>query len=146
MVLVLASVLLHLRKRDAMSGLLLAIAILTKITPAILLIYFIVFNDRRILYIGWVAFWMATLIGLSLFVAPLQDWICFFDLIRHGMPFSPEMSLWGWLKHHMQPDGLFPDARIWIFLTLAATLLALTVLAIKRMPTEGGPVHAVSRC
>ncbi len=68
--LVCGSMAAHAWKQRSLSALLLALATVTKVSPAVFLIYFVIAH-RDLRYLAWYAFWSAALVAASLTLVPV---------------------------------------------------------------------------
>jgi hypothetical protein len=134
LILMLGCLYAHLRGKDSLSALPLAAAILIKITPGILLLYFLLFYARRWRYLGWIGLWMVVLIVATLPWAPPRYWLDYLPYALHGPQIQAPYSIWGWLETHRSIYPFLESARVWIYLALALPFTAITLLSMARIP------------
>ncbi|HEX7343954.1 MAG TPA: glycosyltransferase 87 family protein [bacterium] len=139
-VLILACLYAHLRNRENLSTLFLAIAIIIKIAPAVLLIYFFLFYPRRWQYLAKVGIWLLLLVLATLPLASPAAWQDYFQSSSSGLPLKAPYSVWGWLQLHTLPVLILENNKPLIYLLICLPLTILTVLGIKNQrPTEQAP-------
>lgn len=145
MALMLATLYWHLGGKDALSALALTLAILIKVVPAILLLYFLIFYPGRWRYLGWMVLWTVALVGVSMVLAPPVTWLHFFETLRLGPPLGSQFSIWGWLKIHSESSNFLQQNKAWLFVSFAAGLLALALLSIRNTRSQERPLYAFSQ-
>lgn len=107
LVLMVGSWALNREHRDAGAGLLLALAILLKLYPGILLIYYLVSRRWR------VAVWTAAFVALGMLATGFQNW---YGFVVYGLPHSGEILARGFWRDRVSTFNL-----VWGLESLIAT-------------------------
>jgi hypothetical protein len=133
--LLVGTLLLLFRRREALSALCLASAVLIKILP-MLLVLWLPFYSRRREYLGWMALWATAIVGISLLLAPPLSWLQFVDSAitgpaASGPALESDLSIWGWLTIHGRGNQVIRGGRVWLYLLTAVPLLLLTLNSIR---------------
>jgi len=127
---------LHAERKDRPvgAGLLLAIAILVKITPAVFLVDLFLRSRWRTLFatVGWAGM----LVAASAVVTGIQPWLDFAVRVRDPLPFNPPMSLRGLVELAALPLGLGPLPRALAFLALASFVIVRIVRRLVEAPAD----------
>lgn len=121
-------------------GLLIGIAVAVKLTPAVFLLYFLLRRDTRAALTAGLTFLAATALGFVVAGADsMQYWTsAVWDSGRVGGPsYAGDQSLLGLLTRLDVP------ARTSVWLVLAAVVVVLTVLGMRRAIAEGNRVLAL---
>ena len=135
--LVVACLYAHLKGWETLSALALALAILIKIAPAILLIYFLLFYPRRWRYLVKVGLCLLLLVLITLPLVTPAAWQYYLRSGSSELPFQAPYSVWGWLQLHTLPVLILENHKPLIYLLISLPLTILTVLSIKnRVPRE----------
>jgi len=145
LVFMLVSLYSHLKEKDSLSALFLVLAILIKITPALLLAYFVLFYHRRWEYVGWALLWTFVVVGSSFWLAPPVNWLYFFQASSAGPPLGAQFSIWGWLSIHGETNAFLYHNKGWLYLGIAVPLLILGLWSIKNTPESERPVYAFAQ-
>lgn len=132
------------RYYETLSAVSLALATLIKMTPGILLLYFLLFYPRRRQYLGKLAAAMAGFVLLSFLVAPPVDWIYFVQSTLSGPPFKTVGSFWGQLLLFSQISPFLDEAKIWIYLALSLVLVIFSIRSLRHEWGSQRPFYAFS--
>ncbi len=144
LVLMLLALYYHLQSSDALSALSLCLAILIKLTPALLLIYFIFFYRRRWSYVSWSIFWAIILVDATFLLAPPATWLQFLHSSSAGLPHKAEFSIWGWLQIHALTNQFIAQYKVIFYFLVSLPLLFMAIISIRNRPEEERPIYSFS--
>jgi hypothetical protein len=144
MLLVLACLYFHLKGRETSSVVALALAILLKLTPGILLLYFLLFYPRRWLYLAKLVAATAGIVLISFLAAPPVDWLYFIQNTISGPPYRTIGSFWGQLAILSQISSFLDSVKVWIYLALSLVLLTASINSLRRTEASQRPFYAFS--
>ncbi len=128
---------LHLERRDrpALAGLLLAGAILVKLTPAVFLVDLLLRGRWRT--IGFTAVGGTAIVGISIMLVGTDPWAWFVERARQPLPFNPPISIRGWVDALGLAFGWDNAAKLVAFLTIFTAALVLVVRRLLAFTTAG---------
>jgi alpha-1,2-mannosyltransferase len=134
----------HLKDKNALAALFLAIAIMLKLTPALLLLYFIPFYRRRWPFLGWLVIWSVVLVLISFVLTSPYYWLEFITSSQAGPPFRNFDSFWGTLDLAGKFHPIFGSLKIVLYLIISLPLLVISYISIRNHPEKERPVYAFS--
>ena len=138
------------RRADLRSAAVLAAAMLVKLSPAMLLLGWGLGEPGRRWwrYAGLFAAAVATLVVVTLPLAPVVQWSHFAAALRSGIPWQTTYSWWGWLTVHGERAPWLLEWRAPLYLAAVASLSGCAFVLLRHTPredraTEGAAVGMV---
>jgi len=133
--LVFGALVLERRDRSVGAGLLLALAVLIKITPLVFIIDFVVRGRWRSLLATLV--FLAGLVGASALILGVEVWSAFARRVLEPLPFNPPISIRGLVEGVGSALGLPTMVTVSLVFLLVVALLARVA---RRLPQLGAAV------
>jgi hypothetical protein len=134
----------HLRGWEAAAALNLSAAVLIKLTPLILILYFLLFTPRPWRFLCYFLSWTVMFIALSSLFIGAHYWIYFIVSLGTSPPFHTFYSLWGWLHGVQKVTAISDQVQILISTIMTLLVVIYTLMSIRKVAPDDRPYYAFS--